>query len=145
MPDVFLLIPPGFGGNVAAGFDAGMNSYRNWLITELEQFGEPVDLVGHDWGGGHVVNVAMARPDLLRSWAGDAIGLFDPRYDWHDFAERLPSDDGETAIYDLAGPPLVRCGISNLTGGQEATGPRIPRTVIRNYRFLITYWVREFL
>src|ERR1019366_4880734 len=51
---------------------------RDWLIGELTDVREPVDLVGHDWGGGHVVNVAMSRPDLIRSWASDVVGIFDP-------------------------------------------------------------------
>ena len=48
-------LPDGFGGTI--------DEYRDWLVAELEAIGRPVDLVGHDWGGGHVVNVAMAaRP-----------------------------------------------------------------------------------
>ena len=64
----------------------------------------PVDLVGHDWGGGHVVNVAMTRPDLLRSWATDVIGVFDPEYEWHDLAQvwQVPGE-GERAIEALIG------------------------------------------
>ena len=65
--DVVRLAPPGFGAPLPAGFGATMTEYRDWLIGELERIGEPVDLVGHDWGGAHVLNVAMARPDLLRS------------------------------------------------------------------------------
>ena len=60
--DVVCLSPPGFGATVG--------EYRDWLVGELEAFDGPVDLVGHDWGGGHVVNVAMARPDLLRVLIG---------------------------------------------------------------------------
>jgi pimeloyl-ACP methyl ester carboxylesterase len=51
------------------------------LVAQLDRIGEPLDLVGHDWGGAHVVNVAMARPDLLRTWA---IGIFHPDYVWHE-------------------------------------------------------------
>ncbi|MDT7588617.1 MAG: hypothetical protein QOE32_6167, partial [Pseudonocardiales bacterium] len=80
--DVVCLSPPGFGAPLPEGFGATVTEYRDWLIAELEKFDAPVDLVGHDWGGGHVVNVAMARPDLLRSWATDVIGLFDPEYVW---------------------------------------------------------------
>jgi pimeloyl-ACP methyl ester carboxylesterase len=56
------LSPPGFGAPWPTGFSATVWAYRDWLIGELKGFGEPVDLVGHDWGGGHVVNVAMSRP-----------------------------------------------------------------------------------
>jgi pimeloyl-ACP methyl ester carboxylesterase len=54
-----------------------VEEYRRWLVAELEHFGQPVHLVGRDWGGGHVVNVAMTRPELMRSWACEVIGLFD--------------------------------------------------------------------
>ena len=83
---VVRLSPPGFGSPLPPDFPATMQAYRDWLIDELTAIGEPVDLVGHDWGALHVVNVAMARPDLLRSWASDTIGTFDPDYTWHDLA-----------------------------------------------------------
>ena len=81
--DVVRLAPPGFGAPLPADFGATMPEYRDWLVGELERIGEPVDLVGHDWGGAHVVNVAMARPELLRSWVSDAIGVFEVDYVWH--------------------------------------------------------------
>lgn len=81
--DVIRLSPPGFGAPVPDGFDATVTGYRDWLIAELERIGRPVDLVGHDWGGGHTVNVAMTRPDLLRSWCSDTVGVLDPDYAWH--------------------------------------------------------------
>ncbi|USX56344.1 alpha/beta fold hydrolase [Lentzea sp. HUAS12] len=37
------------------------------LISTLEHLGTPVDLVGHDWGGGVAWHIALRRPDLLRS------------------------------------------------------------------------------
>lgn len=99
--DQVRLSPPGFGAPVPDGFDATVGGYRDWLVGELEAIGRPVDLVGHDWGGGHVVNVAMARPDLLRSWCTDAIGIFDPDYAWHDLARTFQAPgDGEAWIAD---------------------------------------------
>ena len=85
--DQVRLSPPGFGAPVPAGFGATAEEYRAWLVAELERIGTPVDLVGHDWGGGHVLGVAMTRPDLLRSWCSDAIGIFDPDYVWHPLAK----------------------------------------------------------
>ncbi len=81
------LSPPGFGAPVPAGFGATPQEYRLWLVAELQRIGEPVDLVGHDWGGGHVLGVAMTRPDLLRSWCSDVTGIFDPGYVWHELAQ----------------------------------------------------------
>ena len=77
---------PGFGSPLPSGFAATKEAYLDWLIAELEAIGEPVDLIGHDWGGGLAGRLAMVRPDLLTSWASDAIGLFHPRYEWHDAA-----------------------------------------------------------
>ena len=68
-PDAVTLSPPGFGAPVPAGFDATPGGYAAWLIAQLESMGRPVDLVGHDWGAGHVMRVALDRPDLIRSWA----------------------------------------------------------------------------
>jgi pimeloyl-ACP methyl ester carboxylesterase len=85
--DVIALSPPGFGAPLPAGFDATFTEYRDWLEHELESIGGTIDLVGHDWGGGHVVNAVMHRPELVRSWATDVIGLFDPEYVWHDLAQ----------------------------------------------------------
>ncbi|MFJ5100677.1 hypothetical protein [Streptomyces sp. NPDC088554] len=39
-----------------------MTEYRYWLVAELEAIGTPVHPVGHNWGGGHVVNAAAAPP-----------------------------------------------------------------------------------
>lgn len=89
-----LLSPPGYGAPVPTGFDATVGAYRDWLVSELELFGEPVDLVGHDWGGAHVLNVVMTRPDLVRSWVSDVLGAFDPDFVWHEFAQREQRSDG---------------------------------------------------
>ena len=85
--DVVRLSPPGFGAPVPPGFSATVTGYRDWLIGELSRLDGPVDLVGQDWGGAHVLNVAMTRPDLIRTWCSDAIGLFDPDYTWHGHAQ----------------------------------------------------------
>ena len=74
------LSPPGFGAPLPDEFVPTPDSYRDWLVGELEGFDEPVDLVGHDWGGVHVVNVAMHRSELVRSWASDALGVLEPDY-----------------------------------------------------------------
>lgn len=85
--DVTCLSPPGFGVPLPEGFGATMGEYREWLISELEVFDEPVDVVGHDLGGGHVLGVATTRPDLLRSWVSDVVGIFEPDYAWHYLAK----------------------------------------------------------
>lgn len=102
--DVVCLSPPGFGSPLPDGFTATYLAYRDWLEDELERIDEPVDLVGHDWGGGHVVNLVMHRPELVRSWASDCVGLFDPDYVWHDLAQvwQTPGD-GEQHVDTMLG------------------------------------------
>jgi pimeloyl-ACP methyl ester carboxylesterase len=85
--DAIPLSPPGFGVPAPADFDHATTTYRDWLASQLELFREPVDLVGHDWGGIHVAALAMSRPDLVRSWASDALGVFAPDYAWHSLAQ----------------------------------------------------------
>ncbi|MCV7180394.1 alpha/beta hydrolase, partial [Mycolicibacterium murale] len=85
--DVVRLSPPGFGAPLPDDFPATYLAYRDWLADELAAIEGPIDLVGHDWGGGHVVNLVLYRPDLVRSWATDVIGLYDPDYVWHDLAQ----------------------------------------------------------
>jgi pimeloyl-ACP methyl ester carboxylesterase len=78
---------PGFGCARPAGFSATKDAYVDWLIGELEKLPRPIDLVGHDWGGGFTLRVASVRPDLLRSWVSDAAGVGDVEFRWHEFAK----------------------------------------------------------
>ncbi len=120
--DVVPLSPPGFGAPLPDDFSATYLAYRDWLEGELEGFDEPVDLVGHDWGGGHVVNVMMHRPELVRSWASDVVGLFDPDYVWHDLAQvwQTPGD-GEKLVEAMFGGTL-----------QDRTDQLVARGITRN-------------
>lgn len=102
--DAVTLSPPGFGVPASEGFSATVEGYREWLAARLEQFKEPVDLVGHDWGGGHVAGIAMTRPDLIRSWASDALGLYAPDYVWHARAQVWQQEGaGEASVKEIFG------------------------------------------
>jgi pimeloyl-ACP methyl ester carboxylesterase len=48
--DTIALACPGFGTPRSTGFAATKEAYVDWLVAQLEKIGEPVDLVGHDWG-----------------------------------------------------------------------------------------------
>ncbi|OBK78406.1 alpha/beta hydrolase [Mycobacterium sp. 1164985.4] len=142
--DVVRLSPPGFGAPLSDDFAATYLDYRDWLERELERFDEPVDLVGHDWGGGHVVNVAMHRPDLLRTWTSDVVGLFDPDYVWHDLAQvwQTPGageelnetmmggtvDDRAAQMAELGLPADIATSLA------EAQGPEMGRAILALYR-----------
>ena len=106
--DVITLSPPGFGAPVPDGWGATRVEYVDWLAGELENLDEPVDLVGHDWGGGHVAGVALTRPDLLRSWAIDVGGIFHPDYVWHDMAQQWQTEGvGEEVVAGMTDTPLA--------------------------------------
>lgn len=97
--DVVRLSPPGFGAPTPSGWTATADDYRAWLVTELEGFGGDVDLVGHDWGAGHVFGVLASRPNLVRTWAADCAGLLHPDYVWHDAALAWQTPEvGEQAV-----------------------------------------------
>ena len=142
--DVLRLSPPGFGSPVPDGFGATVLEYRDWLVGELATLGEPVHLIGHDWGGGHVVNVAMHRPDLLRSWASDVLGLFDPDYVWHDLAQvwQTPGAGEESLAQMMGGTEDDRAqGLAGLgfpldVAREVATvqGPEMARCILALYR-----------
>jgi pimeloyl-ACP methyl ester carboxylesterase len=128
--DLVCLSPPGFGAPLPAGFGATVGGYRDWLISELTRFTEPVDLVGHDWGGGHVLSAVMSSPHLVRSWVSDSIGIFDPDYVWHDLARRWQTPGvGAADVVARFGAPfdqrvatLVERGMSEAVAEQVAQG-----------------------
>ena len=113
--DVVALSLPGFATPVPEGFAATKEEYADWLIAQLEAIGEPVDLVGHDWGCILVQRVASIRPDLVRTLAGGS-GPVDAEYEWHaaaqlwqtpeageQFIAGLLALDRETAIAGMTG------------------------------------------
>ena len=105
--DVVALSPPGFGAPVDDDFAATSDAYLEWLVDAVASLDGPVDLVGHDWGGGHVMRLAMTRPDLIRSWTTDIAGCMDPDYVWHDMAQVWQTPDaGEQAVAAMMGAPL---------------------------------------
>lgn len=80
---------PGFESPVPEGFGCTKDDYAGWLTAGLESLAAatgPVDLVGHDWGGVLALRVAATRPELVRSWCSDAVGLLDPGPGWHAIA-----------------------------------------------------------
>jgi pimeloyl-ACP methyl ester carboxylesterase len=103
------LSPPGFGSPVPQGWTATQQEYDAWLVGELERIG-PADVLGHDWGGGHVINVAMTRPELFHTWAADCVGVYHPDYEWPGISKQWQTPGEGEAL-----------NASNLAGGAEAT------------------------
>jgi len=100
--EVVALSPPGFGAPVPAGFDPTMDAYADWLVGELASIrdaGSEIDLLGHDWGAGHVYGALARRPDLVRTWVGDIAGVLHEDYVWHDMAQAWQTPEvGEQAV-----------------------------------------------
>ena len=100
------LSAPGFGAPLPDDFDISSDGYLNWLAGEVEKLDGPVDIIGHDWGGIHVIRLAMERPDLIRCWVSDIIGVFDPDYKWHDLAKAWQTPEiGEQTVGAMALAP----------------------------------------
>jgi pimeloyl-ACP methyl ester carboxylesterase len=142
--DVVCLSPPGFGAPLPDDFPATYLAYRDWLAEQLSQFDEPVDLVGHDWGGGHVLAVAMQHPQLIRSWVSDVVGLLDEDYVWHDLALvwQTPGEGEQLVDVMNSGPleqraeQLAGLGIplDVATELAAAGGPEMGRAILALYR-----------
>ena len=66
--DVVTLRLPGFGAPLPDGFTSTKEEYVDWVAAELAAIGEPVDLVGHDWGSLLVQRIGLTRPELLRTF-----------------------------------------------------------------------------
>jgi len=116
--DVITLALPGFGVARPAGFGATKEEYVAWLVDELSAIGEPIDLVGHDWGGGLALRLVSTHPHLVRSWALDAAGLGSDDFEWHDFAKIWQTpDEGEAFFADqLGASPEDRGAILEMFG-----------------------------
>jgi pimeloyl-ACP methyl ester carboxylesterase len=105
--DIITLSPPGYGASVPNGYGATADEYRDWLADSLSRVEGPIDLVGHDWGGILTLRIAMERPELVRSWATDCAGVFDPDYVWHDLAQVWQTPGaGEQAVAQILATPL---------------------------------------
>lgn len=102
--DVVTLAPPGFGAPVPQGWDGTQTEYRDWLAGELGRIDGDIDLVGHDWGAGHVFGVLARDSFTVRSWAADCAGLMHHDYEWHDAAQAWQSPGvGEGVVAMMTG------------------------------------------
>jgi len=118
--DVVMPQLPGFGCPRPAGFGATKEDYVAWLIGELEllKADGPIDLVGHDWGGGLTVRLVSTRPDLVRSWVCDAAGIGDANFEWHDFAKiwQTPGAGEDFFATQMAASPEDRASVFEMFG-----------------------------
>lgn len=84
--DVTAVSLPNFAAPAPEGFGSTKEEYVDWLIGEVEAIGEPVDIVGHDWGALLTERLVAVRPDLVKSWAAGGAAI-DEGYTWHPAAQ----------------------------------------------------------
>ncbi len=115
---------PGFGTPRPDDHDGSMDAYADWLIEQIRAADEPVDVVGHDWGGILVARVATYAPGGLRSWVSDAPGAIDRGFEWHDFAKiwQTPGE-GEAFFAGLLADPVAAAGALEATGIPAEAAP----------------------
>jgi pimeloyl-ACP methyl ester carboxylesterase len=105
--DVLALTLPGFGAPVPSGFGCTKDEYAAWVAAQVRAIGEPVDLVGHDWGALIVQRVATTDPELTRTWV-IADGAVTERFGWHDLACQWQTPDvGEQVMELMTGEALT--------------------------------------
>lgn len=118
--DAVALQLPGFGSPRPEGFGATKEEYVDWLVGELERLASvgPVDLVGHDWGGGLVIRVVSTRPELVRTWVSDAAGIGDVDLEWHALAKIWQTAGDGEAFFEqqLAEPVDARAKVLEILG-----------------------------
>jgi pimeloyl-ACP methyl ester carboxylesterase len=117
--DIVTVQLPGFGCATPLGFGSTKEEYVDHLVSELERVAEePVNLVGHDWGGGLVVRLVSLRPDLVRSWVTDAAGIGSPKFEWHDFAKiwQTPGEGEQFFEQQLQSSPVERAAVFEMFG-----------------------------
>jgi pimeloyl-ACP methyl ester carboxylesterase len=123
--DVVVLSPPGFGAPVPDGFEPTSDGYR-------------------DWGAGHSLRAATARPDLVRSLVTDIAGAAHSDHVWHDMAQvwQTPGE-GEAFVEAVAAMPvedrvpmLVDAGMTEAGARAcaEANGPTMGACILSLYR-----------
>jgi pimeloyl-ACP methyl ester carboxylesterase len=111
--DVIAVSLPGFDAPLPSGFAATKEAYAEWLIGEIARVGEPVDLVGHDWGALLVQRTVSLRPDLIRTWAcGD--GPIDVEYVWHDMAQQWQTPEVGEQIMAMMTPEMLAAGLASI-------------------------------
>jgi pimeloyl-ACP methyl ester carboxylesterase len=110
---------PGFDAPIPAGFGATKDEYAAWLIGAVEAVGEPVDIVGHDWGSLLVQRVVSLRPDLVRTWAAGAASV-DKTYVWHDMAVMWQTPEVGEQVMEAMTPEALAMTLGEQVGEARA-------------------------
>ncbi len=125
---------PGFGCPLPSEFVPTAINYLVWLEKTIEDVVNktgPVDIVGHDWGGGLVWALANTRPDLFQTWTIISSPV------WRDYKEHFFARVWRTPVLGeismamssryLQKRLLTYWGVPKLLAGEEAA--KINRTM----------------
>jgi pimeloyl-ACP methyl ester carboxylesterase len=118
---------PGFADPLPADFVPTKEAYADWLTAQVAKVGEPVDLVGHDWGSLLAVRVATTRPDLVRTLTFGG-GPVDETYVWHDVAQLWQTPEVGEQVMEGFTPELLSealAGIGLTPEQAAATASRV--------------------
>src|SRR4051794_28784657 len=110
------------------------------LATELEQFGEPVTLVGHSMGGKVAMQLALRRPELLRALV--VVDIAPVEYPLS--GGRTDDPDEEASPFAAYIEAMQRLDLDALTTrneADEALRDAVPSRMVRS--FLLQSLVRE--
>ena len=110
---------PGFGTPLPPGFEPTKDAYAAWVVDRIAEVGEPVDLVGHDWGSLLVQRCASLRPDLIRTLAFGE-GPVDDTYTWHDMARMWQTPGVGEEIMAAMTPEALSAGLAGEIGAAAA-------------------------
>ncbi len=132
---------PGFGTPLPAGFSATKDAYAAWLVGQMEAIGEPVHIVGHDWGALLVLRAASLRPDLVSSWCVTN-AVIDKDYSGHRTARMWATPLlGELVMLGMRDKARLETGL--VSGGMPASLAReevahidmtMRRSILKLYR-----------
>jgi pimeloyl-ACP methyl ester carboxylesterase len=136
--DVITVQLPGFGTPVPPGFGSTKDEYAAFVADEVAAIGEPVDLVGHDWGSLLTQRVATTRPELVRTWTSSG-GAIHPRFKWHDLAQQWQTPEvGEQVMAamtpELVEPVMADAGHPDPAGCARHVDERMKQAILALYR-----------
>jgi pimeloyl-ACP methyl ester carboxylesterase len=139
--DTVALRLPGFGEPVPAGFLCTKDEYAGWVTDRVRDLGEPVDLVGHDWGSLIAQRIVTTEPELIRTFTLSD-GAVSGRFEWHDLARQWQTPEVGEQIMELMTPDTVEATLREAGHPDAATcGARADDTmkdsILRLYRSAI--------
>lgn len=119
-PDSYrALYLPGFASPLPKSFSATKDAYAAWLISRIEEAGEPVHIVGHDWGALLVLRAVSLRPELISSWCVTN-AVIDKEYSGHRTARMWATPLlGELVMLGMRNKERLEAGL--IEGGMPAS------------------------